>query len=259
MAQGSSPRVRGRVKKIWDWLWGGGIIPAGAGKRLHARGLAGRLEDHPRGCGEESASYHGSASSEGSSPRVRGRASRPSAAESKPGIIPAGAGKRSLGDRGSCLYWDHPRGCGEERTQRGRSSARRGSSPRVRGRGRGRAKRPPRRRDHPRGCGEELSPGWSARAGRGSSPRVRGRGDQTKRKTNMTGIIPAGAGKSFVRHCLVSLWGDHPRGCGEEVRGRSPRPPLRGSSPRVRGRGTSRTLLGRRRRIIPAGAGKRLR
>ena len=55
LAVGSSPRVRGKAAASVFDLQGGGIIPAGAGKRCRRPGRSRSFGDHPRGCGEKSA------------------------------------------------------------------------------------------------------------------------------------------------------------------------------------------------------------
>ena len=192
----------------------------------------------------------------GSSPRVRGRALGPLFLSGWCGIIPAGAGKRPQKVLDRPAREDHPRGCGEECHMKEGNLESLGSSPRVRGRGTARRPRaaPSRiipagagksmisavpvlcRWDHPRGCGEEALLPCLIALPLGSSPRVRGRAARPRAGRRATGIIPAGAGKSFHVE-LVERGG--------------------GSSPRVRGRGR-RGLRGRLLGgIIPAGAGKR--
>ena len=235
---GSSPRVRGRVA-VWPWAVGvWGIIPAGAGKRSSPQPCCLSPWDHPRGCGEELAASSQTTRASGSSPRVRGRGVSARPVGSRVRIIPAGAGKSSppVG-RGACAG-DHPRGCGEEWSERPWGTSRGGSSPRVRGRGvsfrgqfslfgiipAGAGKRWLCKeiikglRDHPRGCGEEYHKERATQAGQGSSPRVRGRGRCGLLRGLSGGIIPAGAGKRpWGLGCRASWW-DHPRGCGEETR-----------------------------------------
>ena len=192
---GSSPRVRG---KVWHRLAsgeGGGIIPAGAGKR--GRGRPGREEagDHPRGCGEKAEALKARVFRLGSSPRVRGKGSVTPAASAFFGIIPAGAGKRPSPRATSQSRRDHPRGCGEKQGRRRRAEVFPGSSPRVRGKVRvapisprlvgiipaGAGKRGAGRpdclptRDHPRGCGEKTGLKTLGDLVEGSSPRVRGK------------------------------------------------------------------------------------
>ena len=91
---GSSPRVRGKVPAECAALRSKGIIPAGAGKRGKAVGPAGRVRDHPRGCGEKYYYASSAGKSRGSSPRVRGKDHCAYIGDNRPGIIPAGAGKR---------------------------------------------------------------------------------------------------------------------------------------------------------------------
>ena len=98
-----------------------------------------------------------------------------------------------------------------------------------------------------------IAQGW------GSSPRVRGKAALGNGASVMSGIIPAGAGKS----CWARLgsWEerDHPRGCGEKPMRRPRLLASMGSSPRVRGKESRRSALASAPGIIPAGAGKRLR
>ena len=172
---GSSPRVRGKDKEARR---GGAlrrIIPAGAGKSLRATTYKARRWDHPRGCGEKRLALATSSMMEGSSPRVRGKASRRDRRSPASGIIPAGAGKRVHRRRDHGRRKDHPRGCGEKRRTCSGLACSAGSSPRVRGKDRGSPHRVPRDRiipagagkspaaglaqgrgrDHPRGCGEK--------------------------------------------------------------------------------------------------------
>ena len=158
--RGSSPRVRGKVLCVAD----GGkiirIIPAGAGKRKHTDTPLPRHRDHPRGCGEKVGSRFCAAGFCGSSPRVRGKVVGSWDDATGNRIIPAGAGKRSRRRRGWWRPSDHPRGCGEKDSAAALCLARRGSSPRVRGKGcLGRA----------RFCGRGIIP-----AGAGKRCRVQG-------------------------------------------------------------------------------------
>ena len=134
-AKGSSPRVRGK-----GWATGasgtsGRIIPAGAGKRDHARGLAPAAGDHPRGCGEKVEAVACLDVHPGSSPRVRGKAGAGRRGGLLAGIIPAGAGKRPAVPAAGRDRRDHPRGCGEKLLIHTFFQQTIGSSPRVRGKG----------------------------------------------------------------------------------------------------------------------------
>ena len=92
---GSSPRVRGKVAALGLPLSGSGIIPAGAGKRGEVYSEIKGSGDHPRGCGEKTLRWVSVRFGRGSSPRVRGKGVAELAHRRRPGIIPAGAGKRS--------------------------------------------------------------------------------------------------------------------------------------------------------------------
>ena len=75
-AEGSSPRVRGKVGRGRRRTLRKGIIPAGAGKSSCRRGSPCRRRDHPRGCGEKPTTEDGTIWAQGSSPRVRGKVPR---------------------------------------------------------------------------------------------------------------------------------------------------------------------------------------
>ena len=273
---GSSPRVRGKGDRGIRRCWSVGIIPAGAGKRGHLAAQKALGGDYPRGCGEKRYSSISPSARSGSSPRVRGKASTPSAATERPRIIPAGAGKSppSRSRRSGCR--DHPRGCGEKSSIFRSSYSTLGSSPRVRGKARlaeagvpedgiipaGAGKRYTYRKvskngpDHPRGCGEKRRARVAVCGCGGSSPRVRGKENTQMDGGVEDGIIPAGAGKSRRRHRRPTRHRDHPRGCGEKAAGFGDGGGGGGSSPRVRGKASNPPLTWHAIGIIPAGAGK---
>ena len=214
--RGSSPRVRGEGVKPLRPSGRKGIIPAGAGKSVKRDSHQAILRDHPRGCGEKSCPLPMLWLMMGSSPRVRGEVFIARANAAPIGIIPAGAGRRAIVNRGGFVGRDHPRGCGEKSIVGVVVGAVEGSSPRVRGeelcpsacqapfgiipagagRSPGEPRGPPGTRDHPRGCGEKspTPSGTSARSG--SSPRVRGEAGEVTLRQAREGIIPAGAGRS---------------------------------------------------------------
>ena len=72
------------------------------------------------------------------------------------GIIPAYAGSTRHGQRYSSQGWDHPRVCGEHRSDWTATSTRAGSSPRMRGAPAEQVKQLDARGDHPRVCGEHA-------------------------------------------------------------------------------------------------------
>ena len=219
--RGSSPRVRG---KALCGLYHGGagrIIPAGAGKS-HARRNRARIDgDHPRGCGEKSSGVRRLSASQGSSPRVRGKATLSTIPAPQKGIIPAGAGKSGKQAERAAVRRDHPRGCGEKDTLLPVNQPGEGSSPRVRGKvipfkdgyvpigiipaGAGKSVRSyfvdMCKKDHPRGCGEKYALARHNLTEWGSSPRVRGKVRYCGSEKNRAGIIPAGAGKSMSGKC----------------------------------------------------------
>ena len=217
LPRGSSPRVRGKAEDCTTCFKGTGIIPAGAGKRNPENCEHSSSGDHPRGCGEKRMVGSSSRSSEGSSPRVRGKVPSPSPPSPSGSIIPAGAGKSAGERQAEALFRDHPRGCGEKQDARFRPFQRLGSSPRVRGKGlRDMAPDDPRRiipagagkravprprdpcqEDHPRGCGEKNVTHWDIYDLEGSSPRVRGKVD--------------------VKALRRAAEEDHPHGCGEKT------------------------------------------
>ena len=94
--------------------------------------------------------------------------------------------------------------------------------------------------------------------GTGSSPRMRGAQFSFSAIITSTGIIPADAGSTHKTELIVSILGDHPRGCGEHiVLGFAPACDP-GSSPRMRGAHTMHPLGLSNGRIIPADAGSTL-
>ena len=89
---GSSPRVRGTPLQIPNLCFQPGIIPACAGNTERHPPEVGVAGDHPRVCGEHIAYRIEGASSQGSSPRVRGTQRLVRAPRPEQGIIPACAG-----------------------------------------------------------------------------------------------------------------------------------------------------------------------
>ena len=89
---GSSPRMRGAPRAVHARAGWAGIIPAYAGStRLSYPGRR-VSRDHPRVCGEHSASAVSVSAAQGSSPRMRGARHDLPCPSSPHGIIPAYAG-----------------------------------------------------------------------------------------------------------------------------------------------------------------------
>ena len=131
--KGSPPRVRGKVLIQLYRLYKPGITPARAGKSRRKIAAPSRNRDHPRACGEKQLSESGLGTTQGSPPRVRGKAGGGETERNPERITPARAGKSflpcpSLGRKG-----DHPRACGEKTTWSATTPLHRGSPPRVRG------------------------------------------------------------------------------------------------------------------------------
>ena len=111
-----------------------GITPAYAGKRPQTEPPQSRPQDHPRVCGEEVEPNINQNSTEGSPPRMRGRARRHSGKTRFCRITPAYAGKRTTRWASPPPAWDHPRVCGEEPGRSEHNQKEAGSPPRMRGR-----------------------------------------------------------------------------------------------------------------------------
>ena len=195
------------------------------------------------------------------------------------GIIPAHAGSTSRTARSSGCPRDHPRACGEHLAELRAFIYPVGSSPRMRGAqvvlaDLGTIERiiPAHAgstryifcfiacaQDHPRACGEHGSSVKSNTIYTGSSPRMRGALGNCDLITIAPGIIPAHAGSTVLYSFYRNRGRDHPRACGEHIRGRTHRVPCLGSSPRMRGAqplvGVLHVLHG----IIPAHAGSTLK
>ena len=111
--RGSSPRVRGKLRKL--------------------DGVQGPVMAHPRVCGENSSIRVIFSLKVGSSPRVRGKPVDRTVVPAGVGLIPACAGKTPPRSRTSSTSGAHPRVCGENIAWIVASAAAAGSSPRVRG------------------------------------------------------------------------------------------------------------------------------
>ena len=275
-APGSSPRVRGKPRGRRGPGGVGGLIPACAGKTSPPWSPARPRRAHPRVCGENVVAAVAALVAAGSSPRVRGKPHRQRQPAHAAGLIPACAGKTPRPPGSTPARSAHPRVCGENVTLSDAEEGCCGSSPRVRGKlvvhdahatlirlipacaGKTR----PRTawcgvfQAHPRVCGENQGSTSSSAPGKGSSPRVRGKPLAYPQLLHDTRLIPACAGKTSRRCGGSWVPGAHPRVCGENGwLSRDWLYPL-GSSPRVRGKQETAEVLGPRRRLIPACAGK---
>ena len=130
---GSSPRVRGTLRWLQQFIWFNRFIPACAGNTRQPQlfGAVGAV--HPRVCGEHRSPSIGYMLSTGSSPRVRGTRTRQVRAHPSLRFIPACAGNTCARADYRRHYAVHPRVCGEHSIGQDRSLSTPGSSPRVRG------------------------------------------------------------------------------------------------------------------------------
>ena len=315
--QGSPPQVRGKRLMCGFCVPELGITPAGAGKTRHKADHDKRPEDHPRRCGENAASTAFMLAASGSPPQVRGKRSGTNIYSSvgsdhprrcgenhcsnridrqdngsppqvrgkrhflassnfRLGITPAGAGKTFLDEPEKEEQWDHPRRCGENFAGMDKPEGMTGSPPQVRGKlerlhedcaitgitpaGAGKTRRccahRPKFQDHPRRCGENARTAQDMRLWTGSPPQVRGKPPRCRRKSPMTRITPAGAGKTVVIRRRFALAWDHPRRCGENEMQVITARVSEGSPPQVRGKRRGYTYSLHQKRITPAGAGK---
>ena len=130
---GSPPRMRGKPVTAVGLDGKARITPADAGKTEDWKSKYEKEQDHPRGCGENSAASVILPFLSGSPPRMRGKRLLENHAESEPGITPADAGKTRHGQTRRHDAGDHPRGCGENAHRGKRRYKRTGSPPRMRG------------------------------------------------------------------------------------------------------------------------------
>ena len=200
------------------------------------------------------------------------------AGRSRPGLIPAHAGKTSCVRDSSPGFVAHPRSRGENCPRKDYQSWIRGSSPLTRGKPPNRARHDADSRlipahagktsmlkdrlrtaeAHPRSRGENTeTPCPSARSS-GSSPLTRGKLPFVARLRSSCGLIPAHAGKTQLFLSSFFTPTAHPRSRGENAPTVRPGPRGTGSSPLTRGKQALHRRDLRGARLIPAHAGKTL-
>ena len=232
---GSSPRVRGTVRKTSPEEPRARFIPACAGNgRVYHTDERGRMV-HPRVCGERSAWKPASAAYSGSSPRVRGTVGPAESSPDHQRFIPACAGNGTRQPPAVARLAVHPRVCGERAFTNAILADVDGSSPRVRGTDWWHDVHVQRRRFipacagngsswlrvivsssvHPRVCGERANSTPMKSEMVGSSPRVRGTGPGATPAASRRRFIPACAGNGGNRRLTARTSTVHPRVCGE--------------------------------------------
>ena len=110
-----------------------GITPAGAGKTSRRYARRRNARDHPRRCGENTATLNEQTGTPGSPPQVRGKPPYANAGKYTIGITPAGAGKTIFLYSFLSKNRDHPRRCGENTIRHSSTNGITGSPPQVRG------------------------------------------------------------------------------------------------------------------------------
>ena len=174
---GSSPLTRGKHLDGDGRHPVGRLIPAHAGKTLRFVGRPASAWAHPRSRGENCTPRRASPWTTGSSPLTRGKLTPRPAALALCGLIPAHAGKTSIGCVPLTIPWAHPRSRGENLLHDRVSAAGGGSSPLTRGK---------RHEDGPRELPGGLIPAHAgktrgaprAHADRVAHPRSRGENPQ---------------------------------------------------------------------------------
>ena len=253
-----------------------GLIPAHAGKTPSTPRCCRGSGAHPRSRGENLRLYGLGAMNEGSSPLTRGKHLRSVRHVPAPGLIPAHAGKTSKDSSTESVQWAHPRSRGENGVSHEIGCGVAGSSPLTRGKRRlgrgwvqhaglipahaGKTQHPQftaeSRGAHPRSRGENKPRPSPSVPLRGSSPLTRGKRPLRDRDRAKGGLIPAHAGKTSAPRSRSGTGGAHPRSRGENAWTAASRSWSMGSSPLTRGKRPTARRVRRRRRLIPAHAGK---
>ena len=133
IADGSSPRMRGKPGETRPVQAGSRIIPAHAGQTSAMPREAASSTDHPRACGANAPESIPVWRQLGSSPRMRGKHQFVHRQQSARRIIPAHAGQTLGPGRSTIIFTDHPRACGANVMGASGEACKVGSSPRMRG------------------------------------------------------------------------------------------------------------------------------
>ena len=252
---GSSPRARGAPGRVPGLRRVPGLIPASAGNTSTSGPRPRTRRAHPRERGEHVTAPGTISPKVGSSPRARGARRGSTGPGLAPRLIPASAGSTSPRRRSRPRWPAHPRERGEHPMLVRWFWAASGSSPRARGARRRRRgpvggvglipasagstpSRPIRRSRqpaHPRERGEHEWSGHADEGRAGSSPRARGARVPQGRVRAQRRLIPASAGSTRYRKCLITPRRAHPRERGEHFPHHVVGAAEAGSSPRARG------------------------
>ena len=156
----------------------------------------GFFKDHPRLCGEKSATTSGGMSGSGSPPPMRGKVAGQDKCFSQLRITPAYAGKRLFFQEMLHIHQDHPRLCGEKFPRSSVILDCVRITPAYAGKSHGKRRIRRDHGDHPRLCGEKHSKLFAYIVKLGSPPPMRGKGRTAKYCNRYHRITPAYAGKS---------------------------------------------------------------
>ncbi len=274
--RGSSPRVWGKGGELELALRHGRFIPTRVGKGHNPPLEPTQGSVHPHACGERKGYGRLGFLRAGSSPRVWGKAGGQAGSDAGIRFIPTRVGKGPRYERSQPSWPVHPHACGERSDVNLTVIAQSGSSPRVWGKVRHRAK--PRRHRrfiptrvgkgctpldpepltpvHPHACGERRASAMKWASSCGSSPRVWGKERRRSCRTSLPRFIPTRVGKGRGSRAPSSVCPVHPHACGERSLNADVRFSCCGSSPRVWGKETrSRSARGPP-RFIPTRVGK---
>ena len=130
---GSSPLTRGKPRSLGLSSTRSGLIPAHAGKTAASQCTHCAIRAHPRSRGENVFKSGADQMKAGSSPLTRGKPRPPKGSRSKPGLIPAHAGKTTACPAARPAGRAHPRSRGENIPGRTGDDSGPGSSPLTRG------------------------------------------------------------------------------------------------------------------------------
>ena len=274
--KGSPPPMRGKASGFRPLLPVTRITPAYAGKRYKPEKRQGCRQDHPRLCGEKRFAFQSRTQLRGSPPPMRGKVITTFGLPLSYRITPAYAGKSYRKPQILRMWQDHPRLCGEKKSQRRNKINFKGSPPPMRGKVMMRIPEGANvgitpayagKRDcgifrcrciwdHPRLCGEKATRQQRKVKKIGSPPPMRGKVPIHDTVFFHVGITPAYAGKSMELSSNIMVSKDHPRLCGEKASTKAWELWGTGSPPPMRGKGSSTAAYRTAQGITPAYAGK---